>query len=117
MRRRRTDGLIKGFAWIFLAAGVLPSFSTSEQGFQNVTTLSIGVPWSPWLVYRESWSRPTIAAAPVLEYQTVVEPRCWSSAAVVVGIALLFASRFFAPAQTAPQSMPAIPRRSTVLRV
>ncbi|HVA49424.1 MAG TPA: hypothetical protein VNH11_23865 [Pirellulales bacterium] len=116
MRQRRTDGLIKGFAWIFLAAGVLPSFSTSEQVFQDVTTLSIGVPWSPWLVYRESWSRPAIAAAPVVQYQTVVEPKSWSSAAVVVGIALLFASRFFAPAQTAPRTTPAIARRSTVLR-
>lgn len=117
MGRRRTGGLMKGFAWLFLAAGVLPSFSTEEQPLEEVTTLSIGVPWSPWLVYRETWSRQTIAAAPVLANQITVEPRCWSSAAALIGAALLFGSRIVVPRGAKAATAAAFERRSSVLHV
>lgn len=118
MERRRTGGLMKGFAWLFLAAGVLPTFFTEEQPLAEVTTLSIGVPWSPWLVYRESWSRQAIAAAPALDHQTVIEPRSWSSAAALIGTVILLASRFIAPrGKNTAAATPALDRRTTVLRV
>ena len=109
---------MKGFAWLFLAAGVLPTFTTEELPVQEVTTLSIGVPWSPWLVYRESWTRQAIAAAPVIDHQTTIEPRSWSSAAAVIGAALLLVSRIVVPRETRTvAASAALDRRTTVLRV
>lgn len=80
---------------MFLAAAALPSFSTIEEPSGEATRLSVGLPWSPWLVYRERWSRPEAAAAiPTLDYETAIEPQSGSTATMLSGVALLFISRF-----------------------
>ena len=95
MTRRKSGNLVKGFAWLSLAAAALPSFSTTEGPSAEATTLSVGLPWSPWLVYRESWTRPesTMAALPTLYYETALEPRSGSIVAMFTGVGLLLVSR------------------------
>ena len=95
MARRKAANLLKVAAWLLLAAAVLPTFSTSEGPSEEVTELTVGLPWSPWLVYRESWSSPSPpeGQAPVFSYATAIEPRCWSTALLLSGAALVGISR------------------------
>ncbi|HET6883598.1 MAG TPA: hypothetical protein VFI31_25825 [Pirellulales bacterium] len=95
MSRRKVANVLKGVAWLLLAAAVLPTFSTVEGPSGEVTNLTVGLPWSPWLVYRESWSAPTSleAPAPTFGYETHVEPKCWSAGVFVLGTVLVIASR------------------------
>ena len=95
MPRQKAANLVKGCAWLFLAAAALPTFSTGGEGSGEVTELAVGLPWSPWLIYRESWlpSESTQAAAPTFGYETHIEPRSWSAATMLVGFMLLVASR------------------------
>ncbi|HEV3344996.1 MAG TPA: hypothetical protein VG125_31760 [Pirellulales bacterium] len=93
MSRQRTANLVKGFAWLSLAAAAMPSFATLDGPAGATTKLTVGLPWSPWLVYRESWVNPETAAAPALSCETTVEPRSESIVALVAGIALLLISR------------------------
>jgi hypothetical protein len=110
MARRKAANLLKGAAWLLLAAAVLPTFSTSEGPAEEVTELTVGLPWSPWLVYRESWSSPSPSQAPVFSYATAIEPRCWSTALLLAGAALIVISRIMkASGKTAPSPM-SVPR-------
>ena len=93
MLRQRTANLIKGFAWLSLAAAAMPTFATLEGPSGAATRLTVGLPWSPWLVYRESWVKPETAQAPALNCETALEPRSDSMAALVVGVTLLLVSR------------------------
>ena len=93
MSRQRTANLVKGFAWLSLAAAAMPMFATLDGPSGAATRLTVGLPWSPWLVYRESWLKPETAQAPTLSFETSVEPRSDSMAALVVGVTLLLASR------------------------
>jgi hypothetical protein len=95
MAQRKLANTLKGLAWLFLAAAVLPTFSTVDGPAGEVTNLTVGLPWSPWLVYRESWSPPTSmqATAPTFGYETSIHPVCWSAAVFVLGLLLLAASR------------------------
>jgi hypothetical protein len=93
MSRQRTANLVKGFAWLSLAAAAMPTFATLDGPAGAATRLTVGLPWSPWLVYHESWVKPETADAPALSYETTIEPHSDSMAALVVGIALLLISR------------------------
>jgi hypothetical protein len=95
MSRQRTANLVKGFAWLSLAAAAMPTFATLDGPSGAATRLTVGLPWSPWLVYRESWMKPETATAvtPALSCETAVEPRSDSMVALVAGFALLFISR------------------------
>lgn len=108
MVRRKAANLLKGVAWLLLAAAVLPTFATSETPAGEVTELTVGLPWSPWLVYRESWSRPSsLETAPTLRYATSLEPRCWSTALFMTGTALVIVSRIInLPSKTRPAAVP-----------
>lgn len=96
MARRKAANLIKGLAWLFMAAAVLPTFATSNAPTGEVTVLTLGLPWSPWLVYRESWTASTSveSGAPVFGYQAAMQPRCWSAACLGAGLALAALSRW-----------------------
>jgi hypothetical protein len=116
MNRRRVGNVIKGLAWLFLAAAALPSFSTSSEPSGDVTRLAVGLPWSPWLVYQESWSRPqsSLTGMPSLTYETALEPRSGSAAAMLISIALFVVSRFFSkPVKNAARPAAAPTRRPT----
>lgn len=95
MAKRKAANLIKGLAWLLMAAAVLPTFSTSNAPTGEVTMLTLGLPWSPWLVYRESWTTSTAveAGAAVFGYQAAVQPRCWSVACLCAGFAMAAISR------------------------
>jgi hypothetical protein len=94
MPRRKAANLVKGCAWLFLAAAVLPTFSTSGEAAGEVTVLTVGLPWSPWLIYRESWL-PTSAQAegPTFGHATAFNPRSGSTIAFLIGMAMLATSR------------------------
>lgn len=118
MARRKAANLLKGAAWLLLAAAVLPTFSTSDGPAEEATELTVGLPWSPWLVYRESWSSPSPlqAAAPVFSYATTIEPRCWSTALLLAGAALVVISRILkASGTTAPHATSIPLTRSSAL--
>lgn len=95
MMRQRIGNVVKGIAWLSLAAAALPTLTTSEGPSGSATRLSVGLPWSPWLVYRESWIQPATADAetPVLSCETTIEPRSDSTVALVTGGALLLIAR------------------------
>lgn len=95
MARQKAANLIKGLAWLLMAAAVLPTFATSKTATGDVTVLTLGLPWSPWLVYRESRTAPTSveAGAAAFGYQTAVQARSWSIACLCTGIALAAISR------------------------
>lgn len=93
MSRQRTANLVKGFAWLSLAAAAMPTFGTLEGPSGAATRLTVGLPWSPWLVYRESWVKPETAQAPALSCETEVQPGSDSMVALVVGVTLLLVSR------------------------
>lgn len=110
MGRRKAANLIKGLAWLLMAAAVLPTFSTSNVPTGEVTVLTIGLPWSPWLVYRESWTASTSveAGAAVFDYQAAVQPRCWSAACLLAGTALLAISRWLRAGQKPESRLEAV---------
>jgi hypothetical protein len=121
MLRRKAANLVKGCAWLFLAAAVMPTFSTRGETAGDVTELAVGLPWSPWLTYRESWSPADSvrAAAPVFRYETRIEPRSGSTAMACIGFVLLAASSLLrsadkkderrrAPAVTSPVYSPTL---------
>ncbi|HWB07778.1 MAG TPA: hypothetical protein VG826_00940 [Pirellulales bacterium] len=92
MSRQRTANLVKGFAWLSLAAAAMPTFAVLDEP-SGTTLLTVGLPWSPWLVYRESWVKPEAAESPALSCETTFEPRSDSMVALLAGLALLFAAR------------------------
>ena len=93
MSRQRTANLVKGFAWLSLAAAAMPTFATLEAPEGAATTVTVGLPWSPWLVYRESWVQPETATVVALSCETTVEPRSNSMVALLAGVTLLLISR------------------------
>lgn len=99
MAQRKLANLIKGLAWLLMAAALLPTFSSGHTPAGEVTVLTLGLPWSPWLVYRESWSgaKPGEAGIAGFGYQASVQPRCWSVACLGAGLALAALSRPLRP--------------------
>lgn len=99
MAQRKLANLIKGLAWLLLAAALLPTFSSGHTPAGEVTVLTLGLPWSPWLVYRESWSgaKSAEAGAAGFGYRASVQPRCWSVACLGAGLALSALSRPLRP--------------------
>jgi hypothetical protein len=94
MPRQKAANLVKGCAWLFLAAAVLPTFTTGGEGSREATELTVGLPWSPWLIYRESWlPASTDVAGPAFGHETTLEPRSGSTVALLIGVALLGTSR------------------------
>ncbi|HVX10058.1 MAG TPA: hypothetical protein VHC22_02545 [Pirellulales bacterium] len=94
MPRRKAANMVKGCAWLFLAAAVLPTFSTSGEATGEVTELTVGLPWSPWLNYRESWLPASVQTeGPAFGHATTFNPRSGSTIAFLIGMALLATSR------------------------
>jgi hypothetical protein len=93
MSRQRTANLVKGFAWLSLAAAAMPTFATLDGSSGPSTRLTVGLPWSPWLVYHESWVKPEAAESAELRCETTLQPRSDSMLALAAGLALLFAAR------------------------
>jgi hypothetical protein len=94
MTRQRLGNLLKGFAWLSLAAAALPALSTADEPSGPSTRLTVGLPWSPWLVYRESWVQPQSVSGttPALSCETTIEPRSDSTFALLAGGTLLLLS-------------------------
>jgi hypothetical protein len=94
MTRQRTANLVKGFAWLSLAAAALPAVDISDDLSGPGNRLTVGLPWSPWLVYRERWVGPAATAeTPTLSFETTIEPRSDSTIALLIGVTLLLISR------------------------
>lgn len=95
MTRQQIGNVVKGIAWLSLAAAALPTLTTSEDPSGSATRLSVGLPWSPWLVYRESWVKPATAGAetPALRWETTIELHSDSTVALAIGAVLLVISR------------------------
>jgi hypothetical protein len=94
MTRQRLGNLLKGFAWLSLAAAALPALTTADEPSVPATRLTVGLPWSPWLVYRESWVQPQSASGttPALSCETTIESRSDSTFVLLAGGTLLLLS-------------------------